>query len=236
MKNKKVLFVLWVLSVMTIWSSVSASDIDCSNIDRDELMTILEKQKNWETLTSTQQTYLTNSKVCMSERPEWTWSWKLMRNWEKIDLTDEQKAQMQEIQEIMEKQKNWETLTDDEQTKLDEFEANRKQIENNSSQTTSNYTNLTVAYKNKIDTAFKKIVSNISSYSDDKKLSTLETLSTKIETLKTQTSNSTTYTDSKKAIFNDIFAYLGDLVDAKINDINWEEADVDSDILDSLFN
>lgn len=48
-------------------------------------------------------------------------------NWEWQNLTDEQKAQMEEIKTILEKKKNWETLTSDEQNKLDEFEANRPQ-------------------------------------------------------------------------------------------------------------
>jgi len=41
------------------------------------------------------------------------------------DLTDEQKAEMDAIKTIMDKKKNWETLTTEEQTKLDTFEANK---------------------------------------------------------------------------------------------------------------
>lgn len=46
---------------------------------------------------------------------------------QKIELTDEQKAQMQEAKALFEKVKNWETLTSDEQAKVDEFKANMPQ-------------------------------------------------------------------------------------------------------------
>lgn len=41
-------------------------------------------------------------------------------------LTTEQKAQFETVKTIIEKQKSWETLTADEQTKLTEFQANKK--------------------------------------------------------------------------------------------------------------
>ncbi len=43
---------------------------------------------------------------------------------QKIELTDEQKSQMEEVKALFEKVKNWETLTADEQAKVDEFKAN----------------------------------------------------------------------------------------------------------------
>ena len=44
---------------------------------------------------------------------------------ERPELTDEQKAEnAKEIRTLMEKVKNWETLTDEEQTKVDNFKAN----------------------------------------------------------------------------------------------------------------
>lgn len=46
---------------------------------------------------------------------------------QKIELTDEQKSQMEEVKALFEKVKNWETLTADEQTKLDELKASMPQ-------------------------------------------------------------------------------------------------------------
>lgn len=46
-------------------------------------------------------------------------------NWERPELTDEQKTQMEEVKTLMEKQKSWATLTTEEITKLEEFKANR---------------------------------------------------------------------------------------------------------------
>jgi hypothetical protein len=45
----------------------------------------------------------------------------------RLELTDEQKAQFEEFKSLMEKSKNGETLTAEEQTKLDELKANMPQ-------------------------------------------------------------------------------------------------------------
>lgn len=46
---------------------------------------------------------------------------------QKVELTQEQKDQMAEVKALFEKVKNWETLTADEQAKVDEFKANMPQ-------------------------------------------------------------------------------------------------------------
>lgn len=46
---------------------------------------------------------------------------------QKTELTQEQKAEMQEMKTLFEKVKNWETLTTDEQAKLDTFKAQQPQ-------------------------------------------------------------------------------------------------------------
>lgn len=55
-----------------------------------------------------------------------TWTvWNVVNTFkQKLELTDEQKAQFEEIKALKEKVKNWETLTTEEQAKLDEFKAN----------------------------------------------------------------------------------------------------------------
>lgn len=46
---------------------------------------------------------------------------------QKIELTEEQKTQMEEVRSLMEKQKNGETLTTEEQAKIDEFKLSMPQ-------------------------------------------------------------------------------------------------------------
>lgn len=46
---------------------------------------------------------------------------------QKIELTEEQKTQMEEVRTLMEKQKNGETLTTEEQAKIDEFKLSMPQ-------------------------------------------------------------------------------------------------------------
>ena len=173
MKNKKILLVIGAISLLslTIWIT-SAATIDCSTIDRDEFMTIMQKQESWQTLTDDEQELVDSMESCMPERPDETWSGRVMWDWGNApELTDEQKAQMEEMQAIMEKQKNWETLTDEEQELLDNFQANRgemskwwmeQQYQETDSSDTSKYTNLTTAYKSKVETAFSKVETSIS--------------------------------------------------------------------------
>lgn len=51
-------------------------------------------------------------------------TWSTITRWQRPELTDEQKAQMEAIRTIMEKQKNWETLTTQETATLEEFKSN----------------------------------------------------------------------------------------------------------------
>lgn len=248
MKNRKIIVTSVILSLITI-TSIASADFDCSTIDRDQIMTIMEKNKNGETLTTSEETLLTNVKSCIPEKwGERTWTGFMFREktWsgstikQKLELTDEQKAEMEEIQEIMLKKKNWETLTTSEQTKLDLFEENKpKKLSNDTQKTlvkSNNYNNLSTTYKNKLDTAFTKIIWNISSYSDTEKLTTLETLNTKITALKTKIADSSSYSDTKKATYSDIFSYLNDLINAEIDDLDWWEDDITDDIFSDLFN
>lgn len=87
MKNKKILSALLIATIWATWLSYSFADDISSTSD------------------SSVKTY--------KERPE---------------LTDEQKAQMEEIRTIMEKQKNGETLTSEEESTLDEFKSNMPEI------------------------------------------------------------------------------------------------------------
>lgn len=236
MKNKIIATAI-VLPLIGFSSMVSA-DFDCTTLDRDDVMEVMEKNQNWETLTTTDSTLLENAKTC---KPNNRWDDK-DNQWERPEMTDEQKAEMEEMKEIIEKEKNGETLTTAEQTKLDAFESSKwekewsKKITRNKAEITSNktYTGLSTAYKTKLDTIFNKIITNMSSYSNSKQITTLEALNTKILTLKTTISSNSTYSDTKKTTYNSIFSYLSDKVEIKIGLLSWDD-DID-DMFWDLFN
>lgn len=69
------------------------------------------------TLIATTATYAANTSTWTTS----TWTTKETR--QKIELTDEQKAQMVEMRALMTKVKNGETLTEEEQAKVDEFKS-----------------------------------------------------------------------------------------------------------------
>jgi len=50
------------------------------------------------------------------------------KKFERQEFTTEQKTQMEAMKVIFEKQKNGETLTSEEQTKLEKFEANKPEM------------------------------------------------------------------------------------------------------------
>lgn len=54
-----------------------------------------------------------------------TWTLNSNKKFERPSMTTEQKAEMDAIRAILDKKRNWETLTADEQAKLDTFEANK---------------------------------------------------------------------------------------------------------------
>ena len=235
MKNKIIATAI-VLPLIGFSSMVSA-DFDCTTLDRDSVMQVMEKEKNGEILTTTETTLFENAKTC---KPNNRWDNK-GGQWEREEMTNEQKAEMDEMKEIIEKEKNGETLTTAEQTKLDAFESSKwekewsKKITRNKAEITSKtYTGLSAAYKTKLDTIFNKIITNMSSYSDSKQITTLEALSTKITTLKTTISNNSTYSDTKKTTYNSIFSYLSDKVETKIELLSWDD-DID-DMFWNLFN
>lgn len=214
MKNRKIIVTSVILSLLTI-TSIASADFDCSTIDRDQIMTIMEKNKNGETLTTSEETLLTNVKSCLPEKwGERTWTGFMFREKTGTWFMIREKTWSGFI--VWEKKWNW--------------------LNDISKKITDTRNNLSVAYKNKMDTAFKTILSNISSYSDTEKLTTLETLNTKITALKTKIADSSSYSDTKKATYNDIFSYLNDLINAEIDDLDWWEDDITDDIFSDLFN
>lgn len=57
-----------------------------------------------------------------------TQTWLLNKVKQRVELTVEQKAEMDEIKSIFDKQKSWETLTAEESAKLEEFKSNNPKI------------------------------------------------------------------------------------------------------------
>lgn len=224
MKNRKIIVTSVILSLLTI-TSIASADFDCSTIDRDQIMTIMEKNKNGETLTTTDETILTNVKSCIPEKWwERTWTGFMLREktWTGFMLREKTWTG------FMLREKTW--------TGFIVWDKKWNWLNDISKKVTNTSNNLSVAYKNKMDTAFKTILSNISSYSDEKKLTTLETLNTKITALKTKIADSSSYSDTKKSTYSDIFSYLNDLINAEIDDLDWWEDDITNDIFSDLFN
>jgi hypothetical protein len=91
------------------WSTTEWNTKQENNQMNDEMMTIMDKQRNWETLTEEEQKQLDEFEQNRPARPDHN----------HFD---------NEMMTIMHKQRNWETLTEEEQKQLDEFEQNRPQM------------------------------------------------------------------------------------------------------------
>lgn len=57
-----------------------------------------------------------------------TSTWVVNKKFERQELTTEQKSQMEAMRAILDKKRNWETLTAEEETQLAEFEANKPEM------------------------------------------------------------------------------------------------------------
>lgn len=248
MKNKNKIVIAMMLPFIWLASSqIASASYDCSTMDREVIKTVFEKQRSNEALTTDEQTLLDNAKSCI---PTMSWSWYMMRerferfwswNEDVPEMTAEQKIKMDAVKNIMEKKRNWETLTSEEQTTLDTFEANKPQMwsltkyENNKQKNIKGdkYWNLSNTYKTKIDTAMNKIINNIISYSTEDKLATLNTLKTKIDTARSNIENSS-YSDSKKTTYNNILDYLLNRINNEIDNL-WSSSNDADNLLNSIF-
>lgn len=74
-------------------------------------------------------------------------------------------------------------------------------------------------------------ISNLSSYSDSVKIEKLWLLKSNIETSKTKISSSSSLSETKKSTYNDIFNYLNDKIEDKLNELDsWDLDDLLNDI------
>lgn len=234
MKNK-ILATIIIISLLSVSSMVSA-DFDCTTLDRDKVMFAMEKLKDGETLTTAESTLIENTKSCKLKGRWGRNKWNSGTKWDRLEMTDGQKTKMEEMQVLLKKQQNWETLTITEQTKLDTFESQRWERTWNKKNTKTNTKTdsiLSTAYKTKIDTSVTKLVLKVSGYSDIKKITTLEAFNAKISVIKVKVSNMSSYSDIKKAKYTAIFNYFTARINSEINIINGEE--IDENLLDGLF-
>lgn len=224
------------------------ADTDCSTLSKDTIKTILDKQKAWTTLTDSETTLLASAKECM---PSHSWAlngtWSMNREkWEKFgsgktmpEMTDEQKAEMEAIKTILEKQKAWTTLTDEEQATLDAFEAKKTKMwswmtrwEDFASWSTENIktdfaSKLKTSHKNSVDKLMTKFENSISSKTETEQQSSLEALLAKVEKAITKIENSS-YSDTKKETYTNILEYLQESIEDAISDLEDAEDDTDS--------
>lgn len=230
MKKTVILGTIWV-SLLTL-SSFASADFDCSTIDRDEIKTLMDKQKAGETLTDDETTLLENTNAC---RPTNSWSgmmdrgsrwmWQFSWSW----MTEEQRTKMEEIKTILEKQKAGETLTDEEQTTLDEFNVNKpekswswarewKWFDKDSKWQRWDTSKVSSAYKTKIDTKIENMVSSVDT--NEEKIAKLEAFATKIQTILETIKNSSTYTETQKSTYNNILSYFLESIDTEISSLD----------------
>lgn len=242
MKNKKIFFTSIIVPVFLL-SSYAGADFDPTNSEsREQIKTIMEKQKSWETLSSAEQEILTNMEA---NRKEFSWSGTMMwgrwwQMWQNMpELTQEQKTQMQEMKTLMDKKKNGETLTTEEQEKITQFESEKpmnektKQFTSEKTATTTTWVNGT--YKTQIDKKIKNISSQFST--PDEKIKGLENFSKKVENLQTQINNTTTFSETKKQTYNEILTSFLTLLQQEIDTLNAQNNSTNdvSQLLESLF-
>lgn len=256
MKNTQILATFVAVPLLGIASFASA-DFDCTTLDREEVKSIMDKQRNGDTLTSDETLLLTNAQSCkptdgsgstFNERkmrfgsgqnmPERTGSGMMMKgkdgkmgSWQ--TLTEQQKAQMEQVHTIITKKQNGETLTWEEQAILDAHQATMNH--NQETKTTQTWVKkqatLSNNYKNAIDKKIQALIKNEDSDTD--KIQALEAFASKISTLKTKLSSSE-MTESKKTTFQNIIDYLLQSIDTEISNIN--SVDETDDLLDGLLN
>jgi hypothetical protein len=220
MKNTKKIVAILLVSVLGFSSltSVSASDFDCTTIDRDSMQELMQKVKNWDTLTTSESELLENSKEC---KPEWKRGGKWKMNWEKTEMSDEQKDNKNTMKSIIEKQENWETLTDDEQEKYDNHLLNKenKNPDNKDGKQKRKVNNLSAKSKTSINWTVNKVSKSYENLTDEQKIEKYEKLQTKLEEVLEKIENSSKYNDTKKSLFEDIINELLNQLDDKIEEL-----------------
>lgn len=229
MKNTKILISAFLVSILYIssLSSVSAdsdSDFDCTSVDRYTVKEIMDKQRNGEYLTDSEQEIIENMKECSPERKSMQKSnINSGDKSEKPELTYEQKEQMEEMKEILEKKKSGEELSDDEKELYDEFmdsKDNKKAVKKISHKAKREVQNLSKKTKTSIWNAMLKVNKVFSKLSDEDKSKKYESIQDKLEEKLETILDNDNLSDTKKELFESIINELLNQLDEKIEELN----------------
>lgn len=151
------------------------------------------------------------------------------------EMTDDQRAQFEQMRAIMDKQRNGETLTSEEQALLAEFETNRPtgmngemtppnmgEMQNGAAPTTTSQTNsngLSNAYKNKIDSVLSGFFASVSTRDTAEQKEIYETILERIDTLEGEY-ESRDYSTAQKQLIGEIFSYFTEIFESALDDLN----------------
>lgn len=261
--NKKVILLAVALPIFGITTFASADTSTCASIDKSAIKVILDKQKAGTTLTSEETSLLESAKACMPKGGNKNGSWSVDK-WPKDgsggldrggeygtwgtmpEMTEAQKAQFEAVKVIMEKKKNGETLSSDEEATLAAWEANKPQWTKDDNKTNSWTTDkptkksstwLNQTYKNAIDKQMKNISEKFSSYSDSDKLTKLGAYKDKVSAATTKVEAMTSLSTTKKQTYLNVLNYMLEQIQAQIDSLNGTSSDDETnDLLNVLSN
>lgn len=223
MKNTKKIVTTLLVSILGISSlnSVSAADFDCTTVDRETIKEIMDKKTEGITLTSTELELLENAKECKPAGNR-EGKGKMKMKWAKTEMSDEQKDNRDAMNSIIEKQKNWETLTDDEQEKYDNYMTHKenKDTDEKTWKQKRKVNNLSTKSKTSINWTVNKVSRSYENLTDELKIDKYEKLQTNLEKILEKIQLSTKYNDTKKELYNDIINELLNQLDDKIEELN----------------
>ncbi|MDD2565733.1 MAG: hypothetical protein PHZ26_04155 [Candidatus Gracilibacteria bacterium] len=265
----KIITTLTIAGITTIGflsTTYADSSVNCKSVNKEVIKTILDKKEAGTILTTSEQTTLENMKSCFNKdggKEKFGTGEMNSDSGKQIPpkgefgsgMTDEQKAKMDEIKTILEKKKTGVTLTSDEQSTLDQFEANKPQMgsgeinkerkELNGTGSLNNITNkktkddfkringtgsLNNITNKKTKDDFKRIkgtsYTNIETKLKNMNESKLQILSGKVDALITKMENST---NSRKDIYIETYEELKIMINELLNsDTTDENINIDS--------
>lgn len=223
MKNKKLIVATVLVSVLGFNSmnNTFASDFDCTTLDKETMQELMQKVKDGDTLTTTESELLENAKECKPAGNR-EGKGKMKMNWEKTEMSDEQKDNRNAMNSIIEKQENWETLTDDEQEKYDNYMTHKenKNTDEKTWKQKRKVNNLSTKSKTSIKWTVNKVSRSYENLTDEQKIDKYEKLQTNLEKILEKIQLSTKYNDTKKELYNDIINELLNQLDDKIEELN----------------
>jgi cobalamin biosynthesis protein CobT len=136
-----------------------------------------------------------------------------------MEFTDEQKQERDEMKIILEKKKNGESLTDAEQTMLEEYNENKPEKNSKATKQKRVVKNLSTKVKSSINTAVVKISKAHENLSDEQKIQRYEKYQDSFELALDKINRSTKYTDTQKDLYTSIINQLLNQLDDIVEEI-----------------